>query len=388
MAIQDSAFPLQEALFCDEPQYDDVDDEYSDDDDASRNASGAESLVMVNEEDLRWDDEELATLLGKEAKERMMGLTKDLEEAGAGFGFVRCEAVAWMMRVVAHYGFTAATAVLAVDYIDRFMARHHLQPEKPWMVQLTAVTCLSLAAKVEETQAPLLLDLQVEGAKFVFEPKTIQRMELLVLSTLQWQMHPVTPLSFTDHIIRRLSLKPQLQVDFLNRSNRILTSLVADSRWGLYPPSALASATMLHVMQQLEDGGGEECCSNSIEYQNQLFSALIDINKEKVSECYKLIHDLSICCAHQRRKRTNTPQVQGSPKAVIDAYLMGIDSSDDSWDLNPTRTSASASTLLPQPAPSSPPPPALKRARVGSSQSLHLDMNGTSSSTGSSQFSS
>uniref|UniRef100_A0A7N0ZWS5 Cyclin-like domain-containing protein n=1 Tax=Kalanchoe fedtschenkoi TaxID=63787 RepID=A0A7N0ZWS5_KALFE len=205
MAIQDSAFPLQEAaLFCHEPQYDDVDDE-----------SRKGSLVIVNEEDLRWDEEELAMLLSREAKERMMGLTKDVEDVGvvaAGFGFIRCEAVAWMMRVVAHYGFTTATAVLAVDYIDRFMARHHFQPEKPWMVQLTAVTCLSLAAKVEETQAPpLLLDLlqEVEGAKFVFEPKTIQRMELLVLSTLQWQMHPVTPLSFTDHIIRRLSLKPQ-----------------------------------------------------------------------------------------------------------------------------------------------------------------------------------
>ncbi|KAL1291341.1 cyclin-D3-1-like [Arachis hypogaea] len=48
---------------------------------------------------------------------------------------------------------------------------------------------------VEETQVPLLLDLQVEDAKYVFESKTIQRMELLILSTLNWKMHPVTPLS-------------------------------------------------------------------------------------------------------------------------------------------------------------------------------------------------
>ncbi|XLS78528.1 hypothetical protein HN51_062753 [Arachis hypogaea] len=36
---------------------------------------------------------------------------------------------------------------------------------------------------------------QVEDAKYVFESKTIQRMELLILSTLNWKMHRVTPLS-------------------------------------------------------------------------------------------------------------------------------------------------------------------------------------------------
>ncbi|KAF6170245.1 hypothetical protein GIB67_035350 [Kingdonia uniflora] len=75
------------------------------------------------------------------------------------------------------------------------------------MTQLVIVACLSLAAKVEETQVPLLLDLQVEETKYVFEAKTIQRMELLVLSKLHWKMNPVTPLLFVDHIIRWLGLK-------------------------------------------------------------------------------------------------------------------------------------------------------------------------------------
>ncbi|RVW24079.1 Cyclin-D4-1 [Vitis vinifera] len=38
-----------------------------------------------------------------------------------------------------------------------------------------------------KTDVPLLLDLQVEERKYVFEVKTIQRIELLVLSTLQWK---------------------------------------------------------------------------------------------------------------------------------------------------------------------------------------------------------
>ena len=47
-----------------------------------------------------------------------------------------------------------------------------------------------------KTDVPLLLDLQVEEIKYVFEVKTIQRIELLVLSTLQWKVNPVTPTSF------------------------------------------------------------------------------------------------------------------------------------------------------------------------------------------------
>ncbi|KAE8686456.1 hypothetical protein F3Y22_tig00111061pilonHSYRG00064 [Hibiscus syriacus] len=107
-----------------------------------------------------------------------------------------------MLNVNASHGFTALTAVLSVNYLDRFLSIFGLQSDKPWLIQLVAVTCLSLAAKVEETHVPLLLDLQVEGTIYVFESKTIQRMELLVLSTLQWKMHPITPLSFLDHITR------------------------------------------------------------------------------------------------------------------------------------------------------------------------------------------
>ncbi|CAL5331135.1 unnamed protein product [Camellia sinensis] len=57
--------------------------------------------------------------------------------------------------------------------------------------------------------------LLVEESKFVFEAKTIQRMELLVLSTLQWKMNPVTPLSFVDHIVRRFGFRADLHLEFM-----------------------------------------------------------------------------------------------------------------------------------------------------------------------------
>ncbi|KAE8708430.1 Cyclin-D3-2 [Hibiscus syriacus] len=218
----------------------------------------------------------------------------------------RRDAVEWMLKVHARYGFTAHTAVFSVNYLDRFLSTFQFQRDKPWMIQLLAVTCLSLAAKVEETQVPLLLDLQVEERKYIFEAKTIQRMELLVLSTLKWKIHPITPLSFLDHIIRRLGLKTHLHWEFLNRCERLLLSVISDSRSVLYLPSVLATATMMHVIHQVE-------VSNPIDHQNQLLSVL-KISKDKVNDCYKLILDLSGNVACKRK--------------VID----GAFGSDNSWN--------------------------------------------------------
>ena len=73
---------------------------------------------------------------------------------------------------------------------------------------------------------PLLLGLQVEDSEYVFEAKTIQRIDFLVLSTLQWKMNPVTPLSFIDLIIRRLGLKTHRHWELLHLCKRFLFSVI------------------------------------------------------------------------------------------------------------------------------------------------------------------
>ena len=104
------------------------------------------------------EDEELVSLFSKENKNEFLHNTLSHNPPLAA---ARSKAVAWILKVNAHYSFTALTAVLAVDYVDRFLSSPHFQIDKPWMAHLTAIACLSLAAKVEETRVPLLLDLQV-----------------------------------------------------------------------------------------------------------------------------------------------------------------------------------------------------------------------------------
>uniref|UniRef100_A0ACD5Y1F4 Uncharacterized protein n=1 Tax=Avena sativa TaxID=4498 RepID=A0ACD5Y1F4_AVESA len=118
---------------------------------------------------------------------------------------VRTDAVDWIWKVHAYHSFGPVTACLALNYLDRFLSLYHIPEGKGWMTQLLSVACLSLAAKMEETSVPQSLDLQVADARYVFEAKTIQRMELLVLRTLKWRMQAVTPFSYIDYFLHRLN---------------------------------------------------------------------------------------------------------------------------------------------------------------------------------------
>ncbi|KAL8143778.1 hypothetical protein V2J09_016810 [Rumex salicifolius] len=286
--------------------------------------------ILLLEQDMFWEDEELLSLFSKEQHIYLNSHCSVSDPHCSSYvhfsSLARREAVEWMLKVNSYYGFSTLTAILSINYLDRFLTKspHLHHKNKPWMIQLAAVTCLSLAAKVEETHVPFLLDLQVEDTKYVFESKVIQKMELLVLSTLDWKMNPVTPISFLDHIIRRLGLKSHLHWEFLRRCEQLLLSIVADSRLVGYLPSVLATATMMHVIEQMEP-------SNPIDYQNQLL-AVLNIPKEEVKHCYELIvGEASKTTAKRKRKQREDDDVsRRSPSGVIDAHCFSGDAATSS----------------------------------------------------------
>ena len=71
------------------------------------------------------------------------------------------------------------------------------------------------------------MGVQVEEPAYVFEAKTIQRMEVLVLSTLEWKMNPVTPLSFLDCMTRKLGLKSYICCEFHKNCESLLLSIIS-----------------------------------------------------------------------------------------------------------------------------------------------------------------
>ncbi|XP_010447126.1 PREDICTED: cyclin-D3-1-like [Camelina sativa] len=324
---------LLDALYCEEEEQWEEDEEGEQ---VEENNSSFSPFVLL-QQDLYWEDEDLVTLFTKEEEQAELGSCLD----DVYLSTDRKEAVGWILRVNAHYGFSTLAAVLAITYLDKFICSYSLQRDKPWMLQLVSVACLSLAAKVEETQVPLLLDFQVEETKYVFEAKTIQRMELLILSTLEWKMHLITPISFVDHIIRRLGLKNNAHWDFLNRCNRLLLSVISDSKFVGYLPSVVAAATMLRIIEQVEP-------FDPLSYQTNLLGAL-HLTKEKVKTCYDLILQLPMDriglqiqnqSSRKRKSHESLSSSLNSPSCVIDSNPFNSDeSSNDSWSAssyNPT----------------------------------------------------
>ncbi|KAL8473028.1 hypothetical protein ACS0TY_030030 [Phlomoides rotata] len=319
--------PIFDALYCEEERFDECLGsvfDFKEPEIGDFNKIRKNPFAVLFEHDLFWEDEELATLLSKEKKQAHLIL--DEMNPDASLKTMRNEAIKWILKVVGYYGFNALTAVLAVNYYDRFITSVYFQKDKPWMSQLVVVACLSVAAKVEETQVPLLLDLQVEESKYLFEAKTIQRMELLVLSTLKWKMNPVTPISYFDHIVRRFEFMKNLHWDFLKICTSVILSVITDCRLANYLPSAISAAIMIYVIREMET-------HDAVEYENQLIRVL-SASKEKVDECHKLIveaMDGQMSNLSVKRKHELIPS---SPSGVIDAYLSS-DSSVDSWAVEP-----------------------------------------------------
>ncbi|KAK2362351.1 CYCLIN D3-2 [Trifolium repens] len=105
--------------------------------------------------------------------------------------------------------------------------------------------------------------------------KTLQIEELLVLSTLKWRMHTVTPISLFENIVRRLGLKSCLhwEWEFMWRCERVLLHVIVDSRVMMsYLPSTLATTTIKGIP------------FNATEYIDQLMSGFGSVYKGSLGD--------------------------------------------------------------------------------------------------------
>jgi cyclin D1/2/4 len=67
-----------------------------------------------------------------------------------------------VLQAAEYHNFGYYTSALAVNLLDRFMAAQPTSDEELWTLQLAAVACLSIAAKMEEGIMPAdIAELQV-----------------------------------------------------------------------------------------------------------------------------------------------------------------------------------------------------------------------------------
>lgn len=285
---------------------------------------------------LEEDDEVIEHLMQREAS---LLLCKQYAESYSGNDNTdlqesRERAVYWMLTVQAFHGFTPCTAFLAVNYFDRFLANQrenllHESRSVPWLLQLLAVGCMSLAAKVEEPEVPLLLDLQVGDVPHVFEARTIQRMELLILNTLQWRLSSATPFSFLGYLWQKMrmcgrslcsSLVLPLVEEFILNSCR-------DHRLLVYSPSVLAMASLICACKELLCDQEASSCKHAL-------LCLWPNRKELTVECAGLMQEFvvgahpflwnSVCKLVAPPPHPNS--APESPNGVLDAACFSCES--------------------------------------------------------------
>ncbi|XP_044740994.1 G1/S-specific cyclin-E [Chrysoperla carnea] len=95
----------------------------------------------------------------------------------------------WLSEVCEVYRLHRETYFLAIDYIDRYLSKRHDVPKT--QLQLLGITCLFLAAKVEEIYPPKLAEFSyvTDGA---CTDDNILTKEVIVLRELNWELTPMT----------------------------------------------------------------------------------------------------------------------------------------------------------------------------------------------------
>ncbi|CAN8235819.1 unnamed protein product [Cochlearia groenlandica] len=233
---------------------------------------------------------------------------------------VREDAVTWILKVQAYYSFQPLTAYLAVNYMDRFLYARRLPEINGWPMQLLAVACLSLAAKMEEVLVPCLFDFQVEGVKYIFEAKTIKRMELLVLSVLDWRLRSVTPFTFLSYFAYKIDPLGTFLGFFLSNATEIILSNIKEASFLEYWPSSIAAAAILCVANELPS-----LSSVSNNHKRSPETWCEGLSKEKIVRCYKLMKAMAI-----ENNRRNSPRVIAKLRVSVKATSTLMWSSDES----------------------------------------------------------
>ncbi|KAI3673017.1 hypothetical protein L6452_39125 [Arctium lappa] len=159
----------------------------------------------------------------------------------------RSEAIQWIINTRAFFRLRFSTAYLSVTYIDRFLSKGLIDSDKHWVIRLLSVACLSLAAKMENRIAPALSNYPTDV--YNFESSVILRMELLVLTALDWRMHSITPFDFIHCFISCFCAEYSKR-HFVSQTTQILFATIKDTKIMGHRSSTVAMAATLMAMDQ------------------------------------------------------------------------------------------------------------------------------------------
>ncbi|KAK4803584.1 hypothetical protein SAY86_003401 [Trapa natans] len=197
----------------------------------------------------------------------------------------RFSAFSWILRTRASFGFQFQTAYLSMTYFNQFLSRRSPINENEWAIRLLAVACLSLAAKMEEVNVPLLPEFNAKDHSFRCE--AVQGMELLVMKTLEWRLEAITPFLFLHFFVPKLINHPVDVVNIAPKAVRYILGMAKENDILDYRPSTIAAAAVISASSIDITKEALGCCLD-----RDSFSGQIDI--DDVFSCYGTMQGLDL----------------------------------------------------------------------------------------------
>ncbi|KAF8796034.1 Voltage-dependent calcium channel type A like protein [Argiope bruennichi] len=134
--------------------------------------------------------------------------------------FMRRTLTKWMMEVCEEQGTEDIIFPLAVSYVDRFLSCVRIRKTQ---LQLLGAVCLLIASKLRQCRS-LTVDALIYYTDYSVTTRDITTWELLVLSSLKWDMASVIASDFVDPLLARLNVERE---DVIRRHTHTFIALCA-----------------------------------------------------------------------------------------------------------------------------------------------------------------
>jgi len=119
----------------------------------------------------------------------------------------RAEVLKWYYNFVAHYQYDREVITMSMDYLDRFLLSNSTAKDITTRTyKLVAMTSLYLGVKLHvgdiSTKRKIHLQDYASLSEGLFSPENISSMERCILDTLNWRVHPVSPMCFVRYFLK------------------------------------------------------------------------------------------------------------------------------------------------------------------------------------------
>lgn len=142
----------------------------------------------------------------------------------------------WLIQVHTRFRLLPETLFLCINIIDRFLSARVVSLAK---LQLVGITCMFIAAKVEEIVAPSASNFLFCADSSYNEAEILQA-ERYVLKTIDWNLSYPNPI----HFLRRVSKADDYNVHVRTIAKYFLEIQCLEWRLIAAPPSLLAAAAI------------------------------------------------------------------------------------------------------------------------------------------------